>query len=84
MSTVRWEQNGLHYADDIFKHIFVNENSCDVIWISFKFVPHGSIDNYLEIVEEMDWHQIGNKLLSKPMLTDICKAIWHHYTTMKA
>ena len=39
------EQNGRHFADAIFKRIFVNEN----VWISIqcspKFVPKGSIDN---------------------------------------
>ena len=39
------EQNGLHFADDIFKCIFVNENACILIEISLNFVPKGSIDN---------------------------------------
>ena len=36
-------QNGRHFAEDIFKCIFVNENHCIVIKISLKFVPKGPI-----------------------------------------
>ena len=32
-------QDGRHFADDIFKRIFVNEKFCILITISLKFVP---------------------------------------------
>ena len=38
-------QNGLHFADDIFRCIFMNEKSSILIKISLKFVPKGPIDN---------------------------------------
>ena len=38
-------QNGRHFADDIFKCIFVNEEFCIFIKISLKFIPKGPIDN---------------------------------------
>ena len=39
-------QNGRHFAGDIFRHIFVNENFCVLIKKkSLKFVPKGPIDN---------------------------------------
>ena len=38
-------QNGRHFADDIFKSIFMNEKSCTFIKISMKFVPRGPIDD---------------------------------------
>ena len=38
-------QNGCHFADDMFRCIFVNEKFCTLIKISPKFVPKGSIDN---------------------------------------
>ena len=38
-------QNGRHFADDIFKCIFMNENVRISIQISLKFVPKGPIDN---------------------------------------
>ena len=34
------EQNGHHFADDIFKCIFMNENLCILIQISLNFVPN--------------------------------------------
>ena len=39
-------QNGRHFADIIFRCIFVNEKFCILIKISLKFVPKGPIDNY--------------------------------------
>ena len=38
-------QNGRHFADNIFRCIFVNEKFCILIIISLKFVPKGPIDN---------------------------------------
>ena len=39
-------QNGHHFADDIFKYIFMNEKFCILIRISLKFVPtEGPISN---------------------------------------
>ena len=38
-------QNGLRFADDISRCIFVNEKFCILIKISQKFVPKGPIDN---------------------------------------
>ena len=34
-----------HFADDIFRWIFVNEKFCILIEIPLKFVPKGPIDN---------------------------------------
>ena len=38
-------QNGLHYADDVFKCIFMNEKLRILGRISQKFVPKGPIGN---------------------------------------
>ena len=38
------EQNGHHFAEDIFRCIFVNENFYILIKVSLKFVPKGPID----------------------------------------
>ena len=43
-------QNGRHFADDIFRCIFVDEKLCILIKISLKFVPKGPIDNKLALV----------------------------------
>ena len=38
------DQNGRHFADDIFICIFMNEKFCILIKISLKFVSNGAID----------------------------------------
>ena len=38
-------QNGCHFADGIFKCIFVNEKFCILIEIPLKFVPKVLINN---------------------------------------
>ena len=45
INTLRPRQNGRHFADDIFKCIFLNEGVWISIKISLKFVPKGPIDN---------------------------------------
>ena len=44
-------QNGHHFADDILKWIFMNENFCILIKISLKFVPEGPIDKKSVLVQ---------------------------------
>ena len=41
---LRPEQNGQHFADNIFKYIFFEENVDIVIEISLKCVPVGPVD----------------------------------------
>ena len=62
-------QNGCHFADDIFKCIFVNEKFCISNWISLKFVPNGLIDSKSVLVQVMAWRRTGVKPLPEPMLT---------------
>ena len=49
-NTLRPGQNGRHFADDILKCIFLNENVRISIEISLKFVPKGPIDNIPALV----------------------------------
>ena len=76
VNTLRQRQNGCHFADNIFKCIFLNENVWIPIKISLKFVPKGPINNIPAMVQIMAWHRPGNKPLSEPMvvslLTHIC------------
>ena len=69
-------ENGRHFADDIFKCIFLNENVWIPIKISLKFVPKGPINNIPALVRIMAWRRPGDKPLSEPMmvslLTHIC------------
>ena len=70
------ETNGRHFADDIFKSIFLNENVWIPIKISLKFVPKGPINNNPALLQVMAWRRPGDKPLSEPMMvrlpTHIC------------
>ena len=68
------EQNGRHFADDIFKGIFVRERFCILIHNSLKFVPKGPIDKKSTLVEVMTWRLFGTKPLPQPMLTKMSDA----------
>ena len=54
------ETNGRHFADDIFKCIFLNENVWIPIEISLKFVPKGPINNIPAMVQIMAWRRPGD------------------------
>ena len=53
---------GDHFADDIFKCIFVKEKYDILIWGSLKLVPEGHIDNKSALVQVMVWYQIDDQL----------------------
>ena len=76
LNTLRPTQNGRHFADDIFKYIFLNENVWISLKISLKFVPRVQINNIPALVQIMAWRRPGDKPLSEPMmdslLTHIC------------
>ena len=65
-------------ADDIFNHIFWNENVWIPIKISLKFVPKGPIDNNPALVQVMAWRWTGDKPLSEPVLTRFSDAYMRH------
>ena len=70
-NTLRPRQNGRHFADDIFKCIFLNENISIAIDISLKFVPEGRINNIPALVQIMAWRRLGDKPLSEPMMVSL-------------
>ena len=76
VNTLRLRQNGCHFADNIFKCIFLTENVWISINISLKFVPKVQINNIPALVQIMAWRRPGDKPLSEPMmlslLTHIC------------
>ena len=75
-NTWRPRQNGRHFADDIFKCIFLNENIWTPVKVSLNFVPKGPINNIPSLVQIMAWRRSGDKPLSEPMMvgltTHIC------------
>ena len=63
-NSLRPRQSRRHFADAIFKCIFVNENVWIPIKISLKFVPKGPINNIPALVQTMAWRRAGDKPLS--------------------
>ena len=70
-NTLRLRQNGRHFADDIFKCIFLNEDVWIPNKISLKFVPKGPINNIPALVQIMAWRRPGDKPLSEPMMVSL-------------
>ena len=67
-NTLRPRHNGRHFADAIFKWIFLNENIWIPIKISLKFVLQGPINNIPALVQIMAWRRPSDKPLSDPMM----------------
>ena len=68
INTLMPRQNGRHFADDIFKCIFLIENIWNSINISLRFVRKGRINNISALVQIMAWRLPGGKPLSEPMM----------------
>ena len=77
INTLGPRQNGRHFANDIFKWIFLNENVWISIKISMKFVPGGPNNNFPALVRIMAWRRPGDKPLSEPMIV-----YWRTYTSL--
>ena len=61
INTLRPWQNGRHFADDIFKCIFFNENSWISNKMSMNYVCWSLIDNMAALVQIMAWRRRGDK-----------------------
>ena len=70
-NTLRPRQNACHFADNICKSIFLNENVWIPIKISLKFVPKGPINHIPALVQIMAWRRPGDKPLSEPMMVGL-------------
>ena len=71
INTLRPRQNGRHFADDIFKCIFLDENVWIPIKISLEFVPKGPINNIPSLVQIMAWRRPGDRPLSAQMMASL-------------
>ena len=71
-------QTGHHFADGIFKCIFMNEKSRISIRTSLKYVPKGPVDNKSALVQAVACRQTGDKPLPEPMLTQFIDAYMQH------
>ena len=86
--SLRPRPNRRHFADDIFKCIFENENEWISPGICLKFVPKVRINNIPAVGHIMAWRRPGDKPLSEPMmiisLTHICvtRPQWVNFRSM--
>ena len=71
VNILRGTHNGQHFADDIFKRIFFNENVWISNKISLRFIHNGPIYNIAALVQIMAWRCPGDKPLSEPMLVSL-------------
>ena len=71
INSLRPRPNRRHFADDIFKCIFENENEWISPRISPKFVPKVRINNIPALVQIMAWRRPGDKPLSEPMMVNL-------------
>ena len=71
INTLRPRQNGRHFTDDTFKHIFLKENVRILIEIPLKFVPKSPIDNIPALFQIMAWRRPGDKPLSEAMMVSL-------------
>ena len=67
-----------HFADNIFRYIFMNVKFCILIKTSPKFVLKVPIDKKLSLVHIMAWSWTGGKPLSEPVLTWFTDAYMQH------
>ena len=82
VNTLRLRQNGHHFADNIFKCIFLNKKVGILIIISLKFVPRGRINNLPTLVQIMAWCRWGYKPLFEPMMASFTDAYMGHSASM--
>ena len=71
INSLRPKLNRRHFADDIFKCIFLNENERILPRISLKYVPKVRINNSPALVQIMAWCRPWDKPLSELMLVSL-------------
>ena len=76
LNKLRARQNGRHFADDIFKCIFLNENVWISIKIPLKFVSKSPINTIPALVQIMAWRRPGNKPISEAMMVNLLRHIF--------
>ena len=75
-------QNSHHFADDVFKCIFVNEQVLISLKISLEFVPNVRANNIAALVQTIAWRRPGDKSLSEQTMVSLLMHIcvtWHQW-----
>ena len=74
INTLRPRQNGHHFADDIFKCIFMKENVWIPFKISLKFIPKDPVNNIPELVQIMAWRRPGDRYINDVLRYEMKKS----------
>ena len=61
INTLRPRQNEHHFADDIFKFIFLNEKVRISLKIHKRFVPKDPFNDNPALIQKMAWRRTGDK-----------------------
>ena len=72
------DTNGLHFAGDSFKCIFLIEKVWILIHISLKIFLNDPVNIISTLVQIMAWHRAGDKPLSEPMMAYMTDAYMRH------
>ena len=72
----------IHWADDILKCIFFDENITILIQFPLQFIPEGPIDNTSVLVQIKAWRRTGDQPLSEPMIAWFTYAYMRHSASM--
>ena len=82
INTLKPKQNVWHFADDIFKCVFMNE--IFVLWFEFhwSWFLQGQIYNKSALVQVMARHRKGDKPLPEAILTQFTDTYMWHYGVM--
>ena len=80
--TLRPEQNGRHFTDEIFTSIFLSENCLVLIKFPLKSLPKDPINNELAMVQILVCGLIGDKLLSDTITAWFPDAYMLHVASM--
>ena len=81
-NTMRLRKNYRHFANNIYKCIFLNKNARISNQISLKLVPMGPIDYMLTLAQIMAWHWTCDKPLSEPIMAGFTDAYMHDSASM--
>ena len=76
--TLRTQQNGRHFADDIYKSMILNGNCRILILNSLKYAHKGPVNNKPALVQIRAWRPPGDKPLSEPMVNSFSGVYKHH------
>ena len=84
VNTLRLKQNGRHFADVIFTHIFLNEKVTFLLWFSLKFVLKGPINDKSALVQIMARCWLGHKPKSEPIMVYLTDAYMRYLASIKS